>query len=178
METLNFRLELKSIDESGTFEGRLAVYNNVDQGGDVIEPGAFTKTLKEGGAVVPLLWQHDSAAPIGTLRLTDSPNALLCKGTLVLSVPKAREAYDLMRAGAVRGLSIGYRAVKDIMDGSVRRLKELALLEGSVVTLAMNPEAQITSVKQHAEPDMEAINAFRNAARDISDFHRRMIDGN
>lgn len=178
MDTKNFKLELKSIDEFGTFEGRLAVYNNVDEGGDVIEPGAFTKTLQEGGAMVPLLWHHDSASPIGTLSLTDSPTALLCKGSLVLSVTKAREAYDLMKAGACKGLSIGYRTIKDRVADNVRRLKELRLYEGSIVTLSMNPEAQITSVKQHREPDTEAIDAFRNAARDISDFHRRMFDGN
>ena len=178
MDTKNFRLDLKALNENGTFEGRLAVYNNVDEGGDVIEPGAFTKTLQEGAGSVPLLWQHDTAQPIGTLSLRDSPQALLCKGVLVMSVPKAREAYDLMKAGAVKGLSIGFKSVKDIAEGSVRHLKELRLFEGSVVTLPMNPEAVITGVKQQTTPDLETLEAFRNAARDIHDFHRRIIDGN
>jgi HK97 family phage prohead protease len=177
MDTKSIKLELKSIDESGVFEGRLAVYGNVDEVGDLIEPGAFTKTLQEGASVIPLLWQHDQTAPIGTLHLTDSPSALLCKGTLVLSVPKAHEAYDLMKAGALKGLSIGYRAVKDIMDGSVRRLKELALYEGSLVTLAANRLAQVTDIKQGGQ-DSETLEAFRNAARDLKDFHRRLIEGN
>lgn len=178
MDTKNFRLELKQLDESGTFVGKLAVYGNVDDGGDVLDPGCFTKTLQEGGGTVPLCWQHDTAAPIGILKLTDSPNALLCKGTLVMSVAKAREAYDLMRAGAVKGLSIGYQTIKQQMTDSVRRLKELRLYEGSLVTLPMNPEAVVTGVKrQDVKPDTEALEAFRNAERDLKDFHRRMIDG-
>jgi phage head maturation protease len=83
-----------------------------------------------------------------------------------------------MKAGACKGLSIGYRTIKDLMDGPVRRLKELALYEGSVVTLACNPLAQITAVKRQGEQDLEVLQAFRNAAKDINDFHRRMIDGN
>jgi HK97 family phage prohead protease len=179
MDTKDFTLELKALDETtGVFEGRLAVYNNVDEGGDVIEPGAFTKTLAEGGGSVPLLWTHDSSQPIGRLELTDTPTALLARGRLVLEVPKAREAHALMKAGVVRGLSIGYKTIKETMSGSVRRLKELRLFEGSLTSLPMNSAALVTAVKQVPAPDMEALEAFRNAARDIKAFHRRMIDGN
>lgn len=177
MDTKDFNLEIKSLDDTGVFEGRLAVYNNVDEGGDVIEPGAFTKTLQEGGGTLPLLWAHDTREPIGTLQLTDSPTALLARGKLVLSVVKAREAYDLMRAGVVRGLSIGYRTVKQQMSGEVRRLKELRLFEGSLTPVPMNGAALVTAVKQQQGPDVEALEAFRNAARDLNDFHRQMIDG-
>lgn len=171
-------LALKSMTETGTFEGKLAVYGNIDEVGDVIDYGAMTKTLNEGGGQLPLCWQHDTSQPIGTLQLTDSPQALLCKGRLVLSVPAARSAYDLVKEGVVKGLSIGYTVMKHTMEASgVRRLKELRLYEGSLVTLAANPLAQITGVKQ-LQPDIEALDAFRNAARDIKDFHRRMIDGN
>lgn len=178
MDTKDFSLELKALDETGVFEGRLAVYGNVDEGGDVIEPGAFTKTLKEGGGTVPLLWAHDTREPIGSLTLTDSPTALLARGKLVLSVGKAKEVYDLMRAGVVRGLSIGYRTIKAQMAGDVRRLKELRLFEGSLTPVPMNGEALVTAVKQQEPgPDLEVLDAFRNAARDLNDFHRQMIDG-
>jgi HK97 family phage prohead protease len=176
MDIKNFRLELKQLDDSGTFEGRLAVYNNVDEGGDVIEPGAFSKTLLEGGGIIPLLWAHDSSAPIGSLELRDSPTALLAKGRLVLSVAKAREAYDLMRAGVLKGLSIGYKTIKAI-EGDVRRLKELKLFEGSLTPLPMNREAVVTGVKHQGAADTEALEMFRNAARDTRNFHRRMIEG-
>jgi HK97 family phage prohead protease len=179
VDTKDFSLEIKSLDESGIFEGRLAVYNNVDEGGDVIEPGAFTKTLQEGGGTVPLLWAHDTAQPIGTLTLTDSPTALLARGRLVLSVAKAREAYDLMRAGVVRGMSIGYRTIKAQANGEIRRLKELRLFEGSLTPVPMNAQAVVTGLKQHQPntADAEALDAFRNAARDLREFNRRLIDG-
>jgi HK97 family phage prohead protease len=177
METKTFGFQPNSLEESGTFEGKLAVYNTVDAGGDVIEPGAFTKTLREGGGSVPLLWAHDASAPIGTLQLTDTPAALLAKGRLVLSVPKAREAYDLMRAGVVRGLSIGFLTVKAQAAGQIRRLKELRLFEGSLTPLQMNAGAVVTSVKQRdTGPDMEVLDAFRNAARDIREFHRKLVE--
>ncbi len=179
MDTKDFTFEIKAVDEQGVFEGALSVYNIVDEGGDVVEPGAFTKTLQEGGGVVPLLWQHDAKQPIGTLELRDSPTALLAKGKLVLAVPKAREAYELLKGRALRGLSIGYKAVKQAIDpsGEIRRLKELRLFEGSLVSVPMNPAAVVTAVKsQEPDPDMEAIEAFRNVSRDLRDFHRRLIE--
>jgi phage head maturation protease len=81
--------------------------------------------------------------------LSDTPTALLAKGKLVLSVPKAREARDLLRAGAVKGMSIGYKTVKaDFDQKGFRHLKELKLYEGSLVTLPMNDQAVVTAVKQ------------------------------
>ena len=179
MDTKDFKLELKTVDDSGTFEGRLSVYNVVDLTGDVVEPGAFTKTLQEGSGTIPLCWQHEQADVIGVLSLSDSPEALNCKGKLVLSVPLARCAYDLLKAGAVRGLSIGFKSVKEIISGNVRRLKEIRLYEGSLVTIPANPETVVTAIKnlQAKAPDAEAIEAFRNARRDLQDFHRRLVEG-
>jgi uncharacterized protein len=178
MDTKNFALLEMKADESGVFEGKLAVYGNRDEQGDVLEPGSLSKTLREGGGSVPLLWQHDTRNPIGTLELRDTPTALLAKGRLVLSVPAARQAYDLLRAGVVRGMSIGFRVIKENFTGEVRRLKEIRLYEGSLVTFGANPEALVTSVKaDEPGPDLEALDAFRNAARDISAFHRSLIDG-
>jgi HK97 family phage prohead protease len=151
----DFEFEIKSLDEEGVFEGKLAVYGNVDLIGDVIEPGAFTKTLSERGSSVPLLWDHDLSTPIGSLELTDGASALMAKGKLLIhDVPKAREVYALMKAGVVRGLSIGYRALKAKSVGSVRHLKELALFEGSLTVVPMNPEALVTAVK-HEDLSLE-----------------------
>jgi HK97 family phage prohead protease len=65
-----------AVSDDGTFEGLLATYNNVDLGGDTIEPGAFTKSLQENGNVIPLLWQHDSRQPIGSLTVADTAAGL------------------------------------------------------------------------------------------------------
>jgi len=146
-----FRMSIKSVAPDGSFTGSLAVYNNVDLGGDLIEPGAFTKTIKEHGDQVPLLWQHKADVPIGMLTLIDGPEALSVKGQLLMDVPAAKNAYLLMKAKIVKGLSIGFDTVKDSVDEGVRRLKEIRLWEGSVVTFPMNERAQISSVKARRE---------------------------
>jgi HK97 family phage prohead protease len=145
------RMEIKEISSAGEFDGLLSVYNVVDLGKDLVEPGAFTKTIQEHGAEVPLLWQHQTANPIGKLSLVDGPDALHVKGQLLMELPQAQQAYLLIKSGIVKGLSIGYDTVKDAMDGTVRRLKELRLWEGSIVTFPMLPQALITAVKARGE---------------------------
>lgn len=144
-------IQIKALSDDGTFEGILSPYSNVDEGGDVVEPGAYTKTLKERGSKVPLLWQHKSDQPIGELSLEDRKDGLYCKGKLLLDVQKAREAYLLIKAGIVKGLSIGYESIKDSIEGSIRHLKEIKLYEGSIVTFPMNESAVITAVKARLE---------------------------
>lgn len=141
------RLEVKEISAEGYFEGLLSPYNNIDLGGDVVEPGAYTKTLKDQGNKRPLLWQHKADVPIGDLTLEDRPEGLWAKGQLLMSLPEAQKAYLLLKAQIVKGLSIGFDTVKDSIANGVRRLKEIKLYEGSIVTFPMNEAALITSVK-------------------------------
>lgn len=150
------RMTIKSVAPDGSFTGSLAVYNNIDLGGDLIEPGAFTKTIQDHGNEVPLLWQHDPKTPIGMLTLVDGPAALSVKGQLCMEVPAAKNAYILIKARIVKGLSIGFDTVKDAVDGAVRHLKEIRLWEGSIVTFPMNENALITSVKARRAARMEA----------------------
>ena len=145
------RMTIKSVAPDGSFTGSLAVYNNVDLGGDLIEAGAFTKTIKEHGDQVPLLWQHDPKVPIGMLTLVDGAEALSVKGQLLMDLPAAKNAYLLIKARIVKGLSIGFDTVKDAVDQGVRHLKEIRLWEGSIVTFPMNEAAMITSVKARRE---------------------------
>lgn len=155
MNNLAFRFEMKSLQEDGTFEGMLSVFNVVDLGGDLIEPGAFTKTIEENAGAVPMLWQHDTTQPIGTLQLKETAEGLAVKGKLILTVQRAREAYDLLKAGVIRGLSIGYKAIADktkFVKG-VRHIAEIKLYEGSVVTFPMLPIAQVTNVKAEQKAD-------------------------
>ena len=152
MNTHAYEFSLKSLDasdQSGTFEGVAAVYGNIDLGYDVILPGAFTKTLKESGGKVPILYQHSSQFPLGLGTLTDANDGLHIKGELVLEVSKARESYALMKRDVLKGLSIGYSTVVSEYDRDkdVRYLKELRLHEVSIVTFPMNPLAQVSAVK-------------------------------
>lgn len=141
------RLEIKEITAEGTFEGLLSPYGNVDQGADVVEPGAYAKTLKDQGGTRPLLWQHKSDVPIGQITLDDRLDGLWCKGQLLMQLPEAQKAYLLIKARIVKGLSIGFEAIKDSVEAGIRHLKEIKLYEGSIVTFPMNEMALITSVK-------------------------------
>jgi len=144
-DTLDFAFELKSLDDEGKLEGYAAVFGNLDQHGDIIEPGAFTKTIKETGGQVPILYQHDRYEPIGvSTELTQDRHGLYVKGQLNMEVQRARETRALLNQGAMQGLSIGYRTVKKAYEGSARKLQELALKEFSPVTFPANPLAVAT----------------------------------
>lgn len=145
----DFRLEIKSVGEDGTFVGLLSVYNVVDLGNDLVEPGAFSKSIQEKGRI-PMLWQHKADSPIGDLELEDTPEGLKVVGRFLLELKQAQEAYALVKAGIIKGLSIGYNTIKYTIVKGVRHLKELRLLEGSVVTFPMNTLATISSVKEAA----------------------------
>jgi HK97 family phage prohead protease len=145
------RMEVKEISTEGVFEGLLSPYGNVDLTGDVVEPGAFTKTLKDRGSKVPLLWQHSAAMPVGELTLEERPDGLWCKGQLLMADSVAQRAYLFIKAGIVKGLSIGFETVKDAIENGVRHLKEIKLYEGSIVTFPANESALIFSVKGNRE---------------------------
>jgi len=137
--------EVKEISEQGTFEGLLSPYGNVDAGGDIIEPGAFTKTLQDRGNTRPLMWEHRE--PIGELALDDRSDGLWVRGTLLMDLPEAKKAYLLLKARIAKGLSIGFKAIKAPIEGGIRHLKEIKLFEGSIVMFPMNELAQVISVK-------------------------------
>jgi HK97 family phage prohead protease len=141
-----FKFEVKEMGEAGSFVGLASVYGNVDLGNDVVMPGAFTKTIHEKGEV-PILWQHDPREPIGIGRISDSPDGLVIKADLALESPTAAKAYALLKKGVLKGLSIGYDAVRDEIKAGVRHLKEVALWEVSLVTFPMNQMANVIAVK-------------------------------
>lgn len=146
-EFKSFAFEIKSIDDQGKFTGIASVYGNVDLGGDLVQKGAFTKTLAERGTEVPILWQHKTAEPIGLGTLTDGPDGLMIEGQLCLDTVRGKEAYALMKAKIIKGFSIGYDTIKQKFEKGVRNLLELKLWEVSCVTFPMNEEALLTSVK-------------------------------
>lgn len=142
--------EIKAVDEDeGTFEGYAAAFGNVDSYGDVIEKGAFKKTIKENFARIKVAWQHMWWEPIGRpLELREDDHGLWQKSKVSLT-QQGRDALTLMRDGVVTELSIGYRVVKAAFDkeAEVYRIKELQLWEFSPVTWAANDLAVITGVK-------------------------------
>ena len=146
----NAPFEMKSLDEEkNIFEGYASVFRNVDNVGDVVEPGAFTKTIQENGDKIKVLWQHDPYTPIGkALKLEEDNHGLFVKAQ-IFDTTAGRDAMTLIKGGVIDVLSIGYRVIKDAWDkdNMVRRLKEVKLFEFSPVTFAANEMATITGAK-------------------------------
>ena len=161
---LNTKFELKrEPDQDGVFEGYASVFDVVDQGMDVVDKGAFTKSL--GERKPKLLWQHDVRQVIGVWEeIKVDHRGLFVRGRLLKDVRQGAEAMTLLKAGALDSMSIGYRTIEAMSEGggSVRRLMELELHEISLVTFPMLPDALVTSVKS-----IETIRDFERALRDV-----------
>lgn len=147
---LTTRLEIKSIANM-QFDGHASVFGNEDLGGDVVLPGAFARTLarhKSEGTTPAMFWMHDQTRIPGKwLDMHEDESGLMTKGELA-PTDLGKEVHTLLTMEAVRGLSIGYLP-KEVEYGSdgVRLLKEVELLEVSIVAIPMNPRAQIAHVK-------------------------------
>jgi HK97 family phage prohead protease len=149
-QTLNFSLELKALSD-GQFEGHGSIFGNVDLGGDIVVPGAFKRSLaqhRKDGSAPQMFWMHDPSRVAGKWdEVREDTKGLYVKGTLA-PTPLGDEMRALLKMNAVRGLSIGYRTREsDWDDEGNRLLKEVDLWEISLVSLAMNPLAQVTSAK-------------------------------
>lgn len=144
-------LDLKEVSEEGVFEGYASKFGDRDQGGDTVMKGAFKNSLSQRKAKgVKMLWQHDPSHPIGVWdEIKEDATGLFVRGRLLTTVQKAKETYELMKAGVIDGLSIGYRTIKSLRDDATgfRQLKEVDLWEISLVTFPMLTSATITSVK-------------------------------
>lgn len=149
MKFKDIPLQIKEITEQGRFTGYASTFGNTDLGGDVIAPGAFSKTIAEKKDH-PVLWGHNPREVIGVNEsYTEDAKGLKVEGQLIMDVQRAREAYALMKAKAVRGLSIGFDTIVQEYnkETDVRTLKEVKLWEYSLTPFPMNPQAQVTGVK-------------------------------
>lgn len=156
-------LEAKASPE-GVIEGYASLFGEKDTGGDVVEVGAYTKSLSGLSAAnrrVKMLWQHDPSQPIGVWdEVREDGRGLLVKGRILQEVEKGREALALVNAGAMDGLSIGYRTVRAERGAKGERLlKELDIWEVSLVTFPMLQTARIDAVKAAdlTERDLERV---------------------
>lgn len=151
LKTITRPFEIKSVNDDGSFEGYATVFGNADFYGDIIMPGALTKTLaRKRVTPVPALWQHDQDDPIGVYpELTVDNKGLLVKGMLTRGVQQADECYLLMKSKAISGLSMGF-ITEDAdynMTTGQRSILQLDLWEISPVTFPANDLARVTDVK-------------------------------
>ncbi|WP_448605696.1 HK97 family phage prohead protease [Neorickettsia risticii] len=146
-----FDVDTKNLDEEGVFYGYASVFDVVDEQGDIISSGAFDLTK-----CVPLLWQHRQDQPIGkVLEMQETEKGLYLKGHIIMEVNQGYEAYKLLKAGVLNGLSIGYIPKKYKMDKhtGARIMTAVKLIEVSLVTFPANKYARISSVKSQYDAD-------------------------
>ncbi len=165
-------LQIKEFGGDGQFSGYGSIFGNVDSYGDVVMPGAFKKTLadhRRRKTMPKLFWQHDPSKPIGSwVSMEEDDIGLKVEGRLNMDVQQAREAYALLKAGDIDGLSIGYRVEKSEADqaSEVLRLKELKLVEVSVVSLGANDRALVGDIKSIREGGLPSLSEFEAFLRE------------
>jgi HK97 family phage prohead protease len=158
-----------TLGDDHVIEGYASLFGSVDQGGDIVEKGAYKASLGAGRRV-KMLWQHDPREPIGIWdEVREDDRGLYVKGRLLDTVSRAREAAALTRAGAIDGLSIGYRTVKSHKDDRGRRcLSEVELWEVSLVTFPMLPEARLDAREGKSDALLDLAQVFENARRTLA----------
>jgi HK97 family phage prohead protease len=158
-------------------EGYASWFGQPDKGGDIVVKGAYAAglaALAARGRRVKMLWQHDPAQPIGVWdEVREDARGLYVKGRLLTDVEKGREAATLIEAGAIDGLSIGYRTVRATKnDKGQRLLTELELWEVSLVTFPMLPSARVGAKGETPEADL-----LRELAASLEDARRMLVPG-
>lgn len=172
METKHFDVgfEIKAVNADGTVEGYGSVFGVKDSYADVIQKGAFDKSIKEHKSVKSMpamLWQHDAGQPIGIWTdMVEDSNGLKLSGKLAMETVKGKEAHALLKMGAINGLSIGFMTKQSNYDekSEIRTLTEVELWEVSLVTFPANTKARVTQVKSTDE-----INTLKDAERVLRD---------
>ena len=157
------------LTEGHVIKGYASLFGLADQGGDIVAPGAYAASLSRLGArgdKVRMLWQHDPAQPIGIWEeIREDDRGLWVRGRLLPEVAQAREAAALIAAGAIDGLSIGYRTVRAERDRQGRRvLTEVELWEVSLVTFPMLREAKVGRKSEEIGAGEELAEALRAAS--------------
>lgn len=168
---------LLNVDEAeGIIEAIVSVFGIVDDGDDIIHPGAFAKTLAERAGRVKVLNSHnnwDLMAVIGKpmemrevgreelpphilAEYPDATGGLWTKTQYLLDTQAGAEVFRRIASGAVSEYSIGFDIVgkadysKVEVDGqsrTVRNIREIRLWEYSPVVWGMNPATATVAVK-------------------------------
>lgn len=154
-EKKSLTLQVKELEAEGTFAGVASVYGVPDLAGDLIVPGAFRESIARKSRL-PLLWLHSQ--PIGTVDVQETADGIEAVGQIVLETTLGKDAYALLRHGAVDGLSVGILLDSYRWDGDIRVIEKAALMEVSLTPTPAQPAARITAVKEFSQkqPDFQA----------------------
>lgn len=184
MERIEVKFAAGDVNSKGEFSGYGAVFGNVDQGGDLIQQGAFAGTLadwKQAGKLPPMLLQHGGMGltdgdglPVGKwTKMGEDAHGLYAEGKLInMDTERGKSIYGALKEGVLDGLSIGYRvkefSLRTKPEDPRRTLKAVDLQELSIVTFPMNGKARISQVKSGAS--IETIRDFEQFLRDVGGY--------
>lgn len=174
-QRLDIPLKIKSVTETGEFEGYGSVFGVKDSYSDIVVPGAFQASLnewREKGSLPAMLWQHQISEPVGVYtEMQEDDTGLYVKGRLLIEDdPLSKRAHAHLKAGSLSGLSIGY-ILKDWeydRNKGAFLLKEIDLWEVSLVTFPSNDEARVSDVKSaFARGDVPSQKSIERVLRDV-----------
>jgi uncharacterized protein len=166
----DFAFSVKEISETGSFSGYGSVFGVVDSYGEIVAKGAFKDSLeshKSKGTMPAMLWQHRSSEPMGVFtKMEEDSVGLYLEGNIAMKTQRGAEAYELLKMGAITGLSIGFvprNETRDKVTG-ITTLTAVDLWETSLVTFPANDAARVQGVKS-----IELISDIRSAEKYLRD---------
>ena len=174
--------EFKEVTAEGNFRGILSTYGNEDLVGDVCDQGCWDESVKAKGGDFPLLWQHDMTEPIGSFKVVDTTAALVIEGHFNQDVQRGKEAFALLKAGDIKGLSVGFNMLDWAYIDGVRHVTKADLWEGSFVTFPANTlaYAEAKSMAQKRSADVRkgvaALPEFKSLTEEQQEKILRAID--
>lgn len=174
-KTKDLQFKAQAVKDDGFFAGYCNVFDVKDSYDEIVRKGAFLASInawQSRGKMPPVLWNHDRNQPIGVwTTLKEDEHGLYGEGRLLINdVAKAKEVHALLMAGAIDGLSIGYRLNKWSYDeqNEILELLDIDLKEISVVTMPANEESRISVVKSALEKgSLPTLSEFEKALRDL-----------
>jgi len=149
MEYKRSSVELKEVDEEKRIISAVVSTSDLDDGGDIIMPGAFSRTIRENQKRIKMLWQHKSDTPIGRPTfMEEMPSGGLRVDSYVSRIQKGEDFLTLAKEEIVTEFSIGFIAKEwSHDDDGIRRITDLDLMEFSPVTWGMNKNTQLIGIK-------------------------------
>jgi HK97 family phage prohead protease len=160
--------QIKDIDEvKGVVTGYFSAFGNVDSDGDMIVPGAFTKTLKENQRRIKHLWQHDVRYPLSKPSVIKEDSYGLYFESEISKTSYGKDVLQLYKDGVVDEHSIGFRTVRQNKKDGYNEISETVLYEGSTVTFGANPNTPFMGMKSMTTEEVvkkmdNVWKAFRN----------------
>ena len=150
-ETKFAPVRIENVSQTGRFSGYASIFGEVDMGNDVVAQGAFAKFLgKHNPSDIRMLFQHNPDEPVGIWEdIKEDSRGLYVTGVLSTATNRGRELIDLMRQGAIDGLSIGFKTVRSRQNknSKIRTILEADLWEISIVTFPMQTNARVEAIK-------------------------------